>query len=253
MGRLEGKVALITGAGSGIGEATALLFAKEGAKIVVADWVAEGADAVVRTIKSSGGQATFVKSDVSRSNNVKNMVEATLTTYGSIDILFNNAGVQPPVVLTTDISEEDWDKVIDINLKGVFLGMKYAIPEMIKRGGGTIINTASICSFVVLTYMAAYSASKAGVVMLTKSAAIEYVKDNIRVSCVCPAPVDTALGRQVRSDPNWPIAEPTRRSAPIGRRAAPEDIAKAVLFLASDESAYITGTALMVDGGWTAG
>lgn len=252
MGRLEGKVALITGAGSGIGRATAILFTSEGAKVAIIDRVEEGAKKTVSQIKASGGEATFIKADVSKSSEVKNMIKTTLDTYGRIDILFNNAGIQQPLNKTVETSEEDWDDTINTNLKGVFLGMKYGIPEMIKTGGGSIINTASMCGFIAPTYMPAYNASKGGVVMLTKSAALEYVKDNVRVNCVCPGVVDTAIKKQVDSDPNWPIIRSTRIPIPVGRLAAPEEIAKTVLFLASDESSYVTGAAIMVDGGRTA-
>lgn len=252
MGKLEGKVALITGGGSGIGRATAILLANEGAKVAIADWVAEGAEDTVRTIKAAGGEAIFIEADVSKAKDAENMVKATVDTYGQLDILFNNAGIEQPLALTADTSEEVWDKVISVNLKGVFLGMKYGILEMLKRGGGMIINTASMCGLVGVTYLPAYNASKGGVVILTKTAALEYVGQNIRVNCVCPAPVKTPLLDRIRSDPKWPEVGPTRQSNPMVRLGTPEEVAQAVLFLASDESSYINGLALSVDGGHTA-
>ena len=251
MARLEGKVALVTGGGSGIGKATALLFTQEGARVMIADYVAEGAREVVQMIKDEGGEAAFVKADVSRSVDVQDMIKTTINTYGTFDILFNNAGVQQQLASTVDTPEEEWDRVININLKGVFLCMKYAIPEMIKKGGGAIVNTASINSFVAISHQPVYNSSKGGVLLLTKTAALEYVKENIRINCVCPGPVDTPLLSEARDSDLWRSLAPTRIKPPMGRLAMPEDIAKAVLYLASDESSYCTGTALLVDGGFT--
>jgi len=251
MARLKDRVALITGGGSGIGRATALLFAREGARVVIADHVSEGAEEVVRLIKSQGGEAAFVRADVSRSADVQSMIKTTIDTCGRLDILFNNAGIEQPLASTVDTTEEVWDQVIGINLKGVFLGMKYAIPEMLKRGGGVIVNTASINSFVAISHQPAYNSSKGGVLLLTKTAALEYARDNIRINCVCPGPVDTPLLARTRDSDLWRSLAPTRIKPPIGRPATPEDIAKAVLYLASDESSYCTGTALLVDGGFT--
>ncbi len=252
MARLKGKVALITGGGSGIGRATALLFADEGAKLVIADCVSEGAEGVVRMVRSAGCQAGFIKADVSKSSDVQKMIKTAIDSYGRLDILFNNAGVEQPLAATADTSEELWDRVININLKGVFLGMKYAIPEMLKGGGGVIVNTASINSFVAISHQPAYNSSKGGVLMLTRTAALEYVKDNIRINCVCPGPVDTPLLGRTRDSDLWRELAPTRIKPPMGRPATAEDIARAVLYLASDDSSYCTGTALVVDGGFTA-
>jgi NAD(P)-dependent dehydrogenase (short-subunit alcohol dehydrogenase family) len=250
MNRLEGKIALITGAGSGIGRATSELFAREGAKLVIADYVDEGVQELAEEL--GGSRVVFIKGDVSKAQDVQKMVTMAVDTYGRLDILFNNAGVMQYLNTTVETSENDWDRVININLKGVFLGMKYAIPEMLKVGGGSIVNTASMCGLIALTYMPAYNTSKAGVIMLTKTAALEYAKQNIRINCVCPAVVDTAMKTQVRNDPNWSFAEKTRIPTPIGRPASPEEIASSVLFLACEDSSYVTGTALSVDGGYTA-
>jgi len=252
MGRLKGKVALITGAGSGMGQVAAILFAKEGAKVVVVDWVAEGGEETVRMIKEAGGEATFVKADVSRAEDAKRMIRATVDSYGKLDILYNNAGIQGDVVRTADLSEENYDKVMAINLKGVWLGMKYAIPEMIRTGGGSIINTASMSGAMVAMKGAPhYGASKGGVVALSRVTAIEYVTKNIRVNCINPGLTLTPMSRGVMErDPEAfkRLTDPL----PMGRPAEPEEIAQAALFLASDESSYITGTALVVDGGLTA-
>lgn len=251
MARLKDKITLITGGGSGIGKATALLFAEEGAKVVIADWVSKGAEEVIQAIKAKGAEATYVYADVSQSDDVQNMIKTTIDTYGRLDILFNNAGVEQQLASTADTAEELWGRVININLKGVFLGMKYAIPEMLKRGGGVIVNTASINSFVAISHQPAYNSSKGGVLLLTKTAALEYAKDNIRVNCVCPGPVDTPLLARTRDSDLWRELAPTRLKPPVGRLATAEDIARAVLYLVSDESSYCTGTALLVDGGFT--
>ena len=253
MGRIEDKVALITGGSSGIGQATALLFAKEGAKVVVAAHQVTGSlEETVAMIKASGGEASFVEADVSKSAEVENMVKTTVDTYGRLDILFNNAGNQQSLGTTVETSEEDFDRVINVNLKGVFLGMKYGIPQMLKTGGGSIVNTASINAFIAFTNVPVYSAAKSGVVMLTKTAAMEYVNQNIRVNCVCPGFILTPRSARVRSDPKFESVAPTWPKSPVGRPGRPEEVAQAVLFLASDESSYTTGTVLFVDGGITA-
>jgi len=255
MRKLDGRVALITGAGSGIGRATALLFAEEGAKIAVADCASEGGQETVELIKAAGGQAIFVAADVSKAVDVEMMVNITMDTFGRLDILFNNAGVGGLMIPTWDTTEEAWDSVIDINLKGVFLGSKYALPVMISQGGGVIINTASITAIVGAPGLPAYCASKGGVAQLTKTIALESAKHNIRVNCICPGMIQTAM-----SDSPF-LADAADRQAhiqafletiPLGRLGRPEDIAKTALFLASDDSSYMTGAALVVDGGRTA-
>jgi NAD(P)-dependent dehydrogenase (short-subunit alcohol dehydrogenase family) len=252
MGKLDGRVALITGAGSGIGRATAILFAKEGAKVVVADYDSVGGQETVRMITEAGGEAILVRTDVSRSPDAEQMVKTTADTYGRIDILFNNAGVLGAMANTADVTEDGWESVIDVNLKGAFLGSKYAIPLMIEQGEGSIINTASGASFVGLAGLAAYTASKGGVMQLTKTMALEYANLNVRVNCICPGMIATKIDGS-SSPGNKPGLEALGKALvetiPLGRVGRPDDIAKAALYLASEDSSYVTGTALIVDGG----
>ncbi|MCX6000354.1 MAG: glucose 1-dehydrogenase [Chloroflexi bacterium] len=244
MGKLDGKVALVTGAGSGIGRATALLFAKEGAKVGVDDSVPAGGRETVAMIKKAGGEAIFIQADVSKATDVERMVKAVVDKYGRIDVLFNNAGTITQA-LVADLSVEDWDRVINTNLRSVFLASKYAIPKMLQQGGGVIISNSSANGLGAHTTIAPYCASKAGVILLTKTIAAEYGKQNIRANCICPGMIDTAMTGPSLSvlDMDW-VAQ--------GRAGWPEEVAKAVLFLASDDSSYVNGTALVVDGGWTA-
>ncbi|MFC2000674.1 SDR family NAD(P)-dependent oxidoreductase [Chloroflexota bacterium] len=245
MGKLEGKVALITGSGSGIGRATALLFAKEGAKLMVADYVPEGGNETVKMIKDAGGEASFVEVDVSKAADLQRMVKTTMDTYGRIDILYNNAGIQGPVMNLVDIPEEDWFLVLDTNLNSVFLGSKYTIPIMQKQGGGVIISTSSTMGLGGKATIAAYACAKAGIISLTKTMAAEYGQDNIRVNAVCPGVIYTPMGGPSAGmmDLNY---------VPQRRWGQPEEIARAVLFLASDDASFVTGVALPVDGGWVA-
>ena len=250
MGKLDEKVALITGAGSGIGRATALLFAAEGARVAVADCVPAGGQETVRMIKEAGGEAIFIEVDVSKAADVERMVKTTVDTYGRIDILHNNAGIQGSFTPTTDLKEEDWDTIINTNLKGIFLGSKYAIPVMLNQGGGVIVNTTSAAGIVGIPYVAAYCASKGGVIQLTKAMALEYAGQNIRINCVCPGGVQTPMMEQ------WIPVEAEARQAfmqglPGGRAIQPEEIARAVLYLASDDSSSAIGSVLVIDRGWT--
>ncbi len=255
--RLKNKVAIISGATSGIGRATAILFGREGAKVVVNGRRVEQGNETVRMIKDIGGHAIFVKTDVSRNSDVRNMVDETLNAFGRIDILFNNAGIntessRKPLV---DCDEKDWDEILNTNLKGIFLTSKCVIPVMIQDGSGSIINTSSIFGYVAGKNRCAYITSKGAIVALTKSMAIDYASYNIRVNCVCPGIVDTDIAKKLlgkaRKDKDlW--QEVITSKIPLGRPATPEDVAYAVLFLASDESSFITGISLMVDGGCTA-
>jgi len=248
MTRLEGRVAIITGAGSGIGRESALLFAREGAKVVVSDYVSEVGEETVRQIKESGGEAIFIKTDVSKASDAERMVNKTVGEYGKLDILHNNAGILGKVAFTGDVTEEDWDRVISVNLRGVFLCSKYAVREMVKQEGGVIVNTASSMGLVGLPGNTAYSAAKGGVIQFTKTMSLEYASSNIRVNCICAGWIDTPmnenLGERITS---W-----TLRETPMGRWGRPEEIAQAALYLASDESSFVNGTALVVDGGWIA-
>jgi len=251
--RLADKVAIITGAGSGIGRATAMLFAQEGAKVVVVDYAPEGGQETVEMIRRNGGEAIFVETDVSKAAAVEKMVQTAIDTYGKIDILFNNAAVTIPASVV-DATEAVWDKTMDIDLKGVFLPSKYAIPHMIKGDGGSVINTASMCGLVASPNQAPYSAAKGGVIALTRQMAIDYATHNIRVNSICPSEVRTPmfLGFINRApDPEKKMQELIAR-IPLGRVAEPEEIARVALFLASDESSYVTGVTLPVDGGLTA-
>lgn len=252
MGKFDGKVVIITGGCSGIGKATAILFAQEGAKLVIADVNDSIVGETFFAIKDIAGTAIFVKTDVSKSAEVKNLVAAAVEEFGQLDIYFNNAGIMPPVAPITDVSEETWDKVMSVNIKGIFLGMKYCIPQMLSRGG-SIVNMASNVGFVGFPYESAYGASKAAIIEMTKTAALEYAKHNIRVNCICPGLVKTPLSDNVWSRPEaQPIKQLLSPSA-MNRSAIPEEIAHSVLFLADNESAsFITGSALVVDGGMIA-
>ena len=248
--RLEGKVAIITGAASGLGQATALLFAREGAKVVIADINEVGAAETLDQIEAAGGKGLVVRTDVTSAKDTERMVEKTVQTYGKLDILFNNAGIamRLPVV---ELAEADWERCIDINLKGVFLCSKYALPEMIKNGGGSIINMSSIYGIVGARTRAAYAASKGGVANLTRSMALDYAKYNVRVNCICPGFVETPLFKGVvRTQAEY---EALVNLHPMGRLGLPIEIAYGALYLASDESSFVTGIALPIDGGYTAG
>jgi len=250
MGKIDGKVAIITGAASGNGKAAAILFAQEGAKVVVAD-IADGpGEETVKTINESGGKAVFVHADVSKAEDVKNMVKTAVDTYGKLDIIFNNAGKESPFEYTANYPEKLFDEVIAVDLKGTLLGMKYAVQELLKTGGGSIINMSSIMGILPGAGMSSYGAAKSGVIQLTKIAAVEYAKQNIRVNCIAPGIIETPMVvRQFRMMPRTKVA--MGQKIPIGRFGKPEEIAKAALFLASDDSSYITAHVLQVDGGLT--
>ncbi|MFX0068129.1 MAG: SDR family NAD(P)-dependent oxidoreductase [Promethearchaeota archaeon] len=245
--RLENKVAVITGAASGIGAATARLFAKEGAKVVVADLDEELGRKVVDEIKLMGRESILIKTDVSKWNDARNLIESTIATFGRIDILHNNAGIGL-IGTVLETTEDEWEKTIDINLKGVFLCSKAAIPHMKKQGGGIIINTASNWGLVAQPGWAAYCASKGGVVMLTKAMSIDHAKDNIRINALCPGYVDTPLLRKAVEQSR----DPEKEWEDMGRLASPEEIAYGALFLASEESSHAVGNLLVLDNGETA-
>ena len=248
--RISDKVAIITGAASGIGRATAILFAREGGKVVVADKNEVGGNETVDLIRSDGGQAIFDYVNVTSATDIQGMVKTTINTYGKLNILVNNAGIaiRLPVV---DLSEEDWDRNIDVNLKSIYLSSKYAIPRMIENGGGSIVNIASIYGIVGGRIRAAYAASKGGVVNLTRSMALDYALHKIRVNCVCPGFVNTPLLKNILK--NKEEYQALADLHPMGRLGDMLEIALGVLYLASDESSFVTGIALPIDGGYTAG
>ena len=254
MGRLSGKRALITGAASGIGRATALLFAREGAAVAVVDVDEMGGQAVVQTILDAGGQAIFVRCDVTRAAECQRAVQETVDRLGGLDILFNNAGIIRRATVI-DTTEEEWERVMAVNVKSIFLLGKYAVPAMTQSGGGAIVNTASGWGLVGGRNAVSYCASKGAVVNMTRAMALDHGPQNIRVNCVCPGDTDTPMLRseaqQLGESEDAFLAEAADR--PLQRIGRPEDIAQAVLYLASEDSAFVTGTALVVDGGGLAG
>jgi NAD(P)-dependent dehydrogenase (short-subunit alcohol dehydrogenase family) len=250
-GRVDGKIALVTGGGSGIGQATALALAREGAKVVVADVVVEGGEETVNRIKNGGGHAVFIKTDVAQEADAEAMVQHAVDTYGRLDCAFNNAGIAGAAARTADYTRAQWDRVIAINLTGVWLCMKYEIQQMLKQGGGAIVNTASVAGLVGFRSGPAYVAAKHGVVGLTKTAALEYAKAGIRVNAVCPGVIRTPMfERGLKVDPR--IEETMSAREPIGRLGKPEEIAEAVVWLCSDAASFVTGLPMAVDGGWVA-
>jgi NAD(P)-dependent dehydrogenase (short-subunit alcohol dehydrogenase family) len=250
--RLQGKVAVITGAGSGIGREAALLFAREGARVVVADVNDGGGEETVRDVESAGGTALYVHADVSSAASVENMIRQAEQAFGKLDVLFNNAGIFPDEDSSVvDTPEDVWDQVMNVNLKGVYLGCRFGIPALQRSGGGSIINTASFVALVgAATPQIAYTASKGGVLSMTREIAVEFARQNIRANAICPGPVETPLLKTIMSDPD----RRQRRMVhiPPGRLAQPQEIANAALFLASDESSYVNGATFVVDGGLTA-
>jgi NAD(P)-dependent dehydrogenase (short-subunit alcohol dehydrogenase family) len=251
--RLHNKVALITGGTSGIGEATAFLFAKEGAKIAITGRNEKRGHAVTERILESGGEAIFLRTDVRKADECRRAVNETLDAFKRIDILFNNAGIFYPHT-TVDCTEEEWDLQIDINLKGTFMMSKYALPGMIEQASGVIINNSSGWGIVGGDAAVAYCASKGGVVLLTKAMAIDHGRQGIRVNCICPGDVDTPMlpeDARMRGQ-KWNDYLAGCSNRPMGRIGTSEEIAKAALFLASDDSSFMTGSTLVVDGGGTA-
>src|SRR5215471_13645468 len=250
-GRVEGKVVLVTGGASGIGRATALTFAREGAKLVVADLNADGGQQTVHMITENGGEAIFVQVDVTSASAVEAMISKTVETYGRLDCAHNNAGISGGVrALTADYPEDRWHQVIAVNLTGVWLCMKFELAQMLQQGGGAIVNTASAAGLVGTRGASAYVASKHGVVGLTKTAALEYAQQGIRVNCVCPGAIQTPM-----TDRAW--SDPERRARviaiePVGRIGKPEEVAEAVVWFCSDAVSFVTGHAMSIDGGLVA-
>lgn len=251
MRRFDGKVALVTGGSSGIGRVTAVAFAKEGARVAIGDIAVEGGEETLKMIKDAGGEAIFIKADVSKAAEVEVMVQKTIDAYGRLDCAFNNAGIAGDVAFIANSSEEHWDHVIAVNLKGVYLCMKYEIPQMLKQGKGAIVNMASVAGLIAFPAQSSYCASKHGVVGITKSVALDYAASGIRVNALCPGIIRTPiLGTKLYEKPK--IMANYIAMEPMGRLGEPGEIAPAVLWLCSDDASFVTGYPLAVDGGLVA-
>ncbi|HUM70484.1 MAG TPA: SDR family oxidoreductase [Chloroflexota bacterium] len=251
MTQLQNKVALITGGGSGIGRATAVLFAQEGANVAVADVNLDTAEETVAMITDGGGQAFAFQADVSRADDVQAMVGEVVARYGRLDCAFNNAGIEGLPTRTMDVSEDDFDRIIAVNLKGVWLCLKYELEQMVAQGGGAIVNTASVAGLTGAHSMPAYAASKHGVVGLTRTAAVDYGRKNIRINAVCPSVIETPMvSRGFEAFPQF--LEATIRINPMRRLGQADEVARAVLWLCSDAASFTNGAALTIDGGFTA-
>jgi NAD(P)-dependent dehydrogenase (short-subunit alcohol dehydrogenase family) len=249
-GSFTGKVAFVTGAANGIGRAAALAFAREGASVIVADVSEQGNQTTTRLIQEAGGRALAVQCDVTRTEEIKAALDKGVQAFGRLDFAFNNAGVEQPVQPAADLTEEDWDRIIDIDLRGVFLCMKHEIPLMLKQGGGAIVNTSSGAGVKGIAGQAAYCAAKYGIVGLTKAAALDYAKSNIRINAVCPGIIETPMmGRFSGGTPEGRAKVIAQE--PIGRMGKPEEIAAAVVWLCSDPAAFVVGHAMVIDGGQT--
>jgi NAD(P)-dependent dehydrogenase (short-subunit alcohol dehydrogenase family) len=249
-GRFAGKVAFVTGAANGIGRAAALAFAREGASVVVADISEQGNQETARMLEGLGGRALAVRCDVTRAEDVKAALDKAVEAFGRLDCAFNNAGSEQAITATADLTEEEWDRVVAINLRSVFLCMKYEVPLMLKQGGGAIVNTSSGAGVKGFAGQAAYAAAKHGVVGLTKAAALDYAKSNIRINAVCPGIIDTPMMQRFTQG----TSEGRQRviaQEPVGRMGNPEEIAAAVVWLCSDAAAFVVGHAMVIDGGQT--
>jgi len=247
----SGKVAFVTGAANGIGRAAALAFAREGASVVVADVLEQGNHETARMIQEAGAGALAVRCDVSREEEVKTALNKAVETFGRLDFAFNNAGVEQPIKVAADLAQEEWDRIVGIDLRGVFLCMKHEIPLILKQGGGAIVNTSSGAGVKGFAGQAAYCAAKFGVVGLSKAAALDYAKSNIRINAVCPGIVETPM--MDRFSGGTPEGrERVVAQEPVGRMGRPEEIAAAVVWLCSDAAAFVTGHAMVIDGGQTA-
>lgn len=246
------KVALVTGGSFGIGRATAVAFAKKGARVVIADWIEDKEEVTLKQIKDSGGEALFVQCDVSKAADVKALVDKTIAVFGRLDYAFNNAGIEGATAPTHECTEENWDKTIGINLKGVWLCMKNEIPQMIKQGSGAIVNCASIAGLSGFVGLPAYTVSKHGIIGLTKTAALENAKAGIRINAVCPGVIHTAMVDRVTGK-DKEVEKAYIAMEPVGRMGTAEEVAEAVIWLCSDAASFVTGHAMPVDGGFTAG
>ncbi|HEY9201542.1 MAG TPA: SDR family oxidoreductase [Gammaproteobacteria bacterium] len=247
----KNKVALVTGGSLGIGFATAIAFAEQGAKVVIADVKQAEGESAVDKIKQAGGDALFIKADVSSNADVEAMLAKTVAHYGRLDCAVNNAGIDGEHAPTAECSEDNWDRTIAINLKGVWLCMKYEIQQMLRQGSGAIVNLASVAGVIGFQGLPAYCASKGGVIQLTRTAALEYAKQGIRVNAVCPGVIRTPMVENMLKDA--PDLEPVLlQNEPVGRMGTPEEMADAILWLCSEQSSFVTGHPLLADGGWTA-
>ena len=248
---MESKVALVTGAGSGIGRATALAFAEQGYRVVVSDIFDDHGKETVAMIADAGGEAIYLHADVAKPEEVKALVDGTIDAFGRVDAAFNNAGIEGESAPTADCSEENWDRVIDINLKGAWLCMREEIPHMLRQGGGSIVNCASVAGLVGFAGIPAYTASKHGLVGLTKAAALEYATQGIRINAVCPGVIDTSMIERFTHGSDEEERQMVAME-PMGRMGQPEEIASAVVWLCSSGAGFVTGTALTIDGGLVA-
>jgi NAD(P)-dependent dehydrogenase (short-subunit alcohol dehydrogenase family) len=249
-GSFTGKVAFVTGAGSGIGRAAALAFAREGATVVLADLSEESNQETARMIENLGARALTVTCDVTRTEDVKAALHEAVEAFGRLDFAFNNAGSEQPITAAADLTEEEWDRIVGINLRGVFLCMKYEIPLMLRNGGGVIVNTSSGAGVKGFRAQAAYAAAKHGVIGLTKSAALDYASQNIRINAVCPGIIETSMMQRFTGGTSKG-REKVIAQEPVGRMGKPEEIAAAVVWLCSDPAAFVIGHAMVIDGGQT--
>lgn len=249
MDGIDNTVTIVTGASTGIGRAAARRYAEEGSRVVAADVNAEEGERTVEMIEDGGGEATFVEADVSDPTEVEATVDAALETYGGLDFAFNNAGIEGKTALAADQPLDNWEQVIGVNLKGVFLGMKYQIPAMLEDGGGAIVNNSSIAGVVGYQGLTPYVASKHGVLGLTKTAAAEYSREGVRVNAICPGVIDTPMVERAK-EASPEMIEQTEAATPIGRLGEPEEIGDAAVWLCSDDASFVTGESLVVDGGY---